>query len=615
MLQKLENKKSLITLSFICVICVIVNVVTVPQNILSWDVFGYYLYLPLAFIYNDLGATDFSVVEQIVEKYSNTPTFYQGMHMPSGEFVIKYSMGLAFLYLPFFAIGHIIALLSSYPADGFSLPYQYALWIGGIAYTMAGLVLVRKLALKYFNDFVTALILIIIYLGTNYFMNTSFYGQNAMSHNYLFTLYLLFVLITIKWHRATKMKYMVPLGMLAGIIILSRPSEIVCLAIPLLWGVTDLESFTNKIRLLTKNYGQVLVFAGLLLLIGGFQFAYWKAFTGKFLFYTYGINPGEGFEFFTPYVIEVLFSFRKGWLLYTPIMVFALIGMRFLYKQNKGLFIPVLVYFFLNLYIVSCWSTWWYAESFGQRALVPSYALLIIPLGYTLNWIQSNSLLVQRLLFTLLLALGGLNLFQTWQYHKGIIHGSRMSMDYYFSVFGETAVTEDDKKLMLINRSFDGIEQFTNEDEYERKVLQVIDFESLKEEGISMEYAYSGKASFQLDEKEIYSLTSATPFTEVTDHYYAWIRGSVMVYPIIDAKSNPTSFVICFEHNGYSYKYKALDFEKLNLKLNEWNEVTFDYLTPEVRNKQDLLKVYVWHRGTEKIFVDDLKVEVFELKQ
>jgi hypothetical protein len=168
---------------------------------------------------------------------------------------------------------------------------------------------------------------------------------------------------------------------------------------------------------------------------------------------------------------------------------------------------------------------------------------------------------------------------------------------------------------MLINRSFDGIEQFTNEDEYERKVLQVIDFESLKEEGISMEYAYSGKASFQLDEKEIYSLTSATPFTEVTDHYYAWIRGSVMVYPIIDAKSNPTSFVICFEHNGYSYKYKALDFEKLNLKLNEWNEVTFDYLTPEVRNKQDLLKVYVWHRGTEKIFVDDLKVEVFELKQ
>ena len=234
------------------------------------------------------------------------------MHMPSGDFVIKYSMGLAFLYLPFFAIGHLVALLSSFPADGFSLPYQYAVWIGGVIYTIAGLVLVRKLALVYFTEHVTVLILLILYLGTNYLMNTSFYGQNAMSHNYLFTLYLLPILITIKWHNSQKMKYMVPLGILAGLIILSRPSEIVCLAIPLFWGVTDLNSLSVKIKLLLKNYRQVLVFAGLLLFIGGFQFAYWKALTGNFIFYTYGVNPGEGFEFLSPYILEVLFSFRKG---------------------------------------------------------------------------------------------------------------------------------------------------------------------------------------------------------------------------------------------------------------------------------------------------------------
>ena len=615
MLERFKNTKSLFALSFISVICVIVNTVTFPQNILAWDVFGYYLYLPLAVIYNDLGMSDFSIVEQIIERYKNTPTFYQGMQMPSGDWVIKYSMGLAFLYLPFFAIGHIVALLSSFPTDGFSLPYQYSIWFGGILYTLAGLVLVRRLALKFFSDFVSALILIILYLGTNYLMNTSFYGQNAMSHNYLFTLYLLLILITIRWHKSPDMKYMILLGIIAGIIILSRPSEIVCLTIPLFWGVYNLDSLTQKIRLLVKNYRQVLIFACLLLFIGSFQFAYWKAFTGKFLFYTYGINPGEGFECLRPYIVEVLFSFRKGWLLYTPVMVFALVGIALLYKQNKSLFTPVLIYFSLNLYLVSCWSTWWYAESFGQRALVPSYALLILPLGYTVQWINSSSTKFRRAMFVLIGILSCLNLFQTWQYHTGLIHGSRMSMDYYISVFGRTGIAEEDKKLLLIDRSFDGKEQFVNENEYNKKVLEVIDFESLEGDGINSKYAYSGKTSFQLDENEIYSPASSTPYSELTDHYYAWIRGSVMVFPIVDPKSNPTSFVICFEHNGYSYKYKALDFEGLNLKLNEWNVVTLDYLTPEVRNVKDLLKVYVWHRGKDKIFVDDIKVEVFEPKQ
>ena len=265
------NKYSLVVLIVLCALCVALNVHSIPQNILSWDVFGYYLYLPLAFIYHDLGATDFSVVEQIVEKYKNTPTFYQGMHMPSGDFVIKYSVGMAFLYLPFFIIGHIIALLSAFPADGFSVPYQYAVWIGSMAYTLAGLVWARRLALIYFGDFVTSLILLILFLGTNYLMNTSFYGQNAMSHNYLFTLYLLLVLITIKWHATIKMKFMILLGLVAGIIILSRPSEIVCLAIPLFWGVSNTEGFTQKIQLLLKNYRQVLVFVALLFFIGGFQ--------------------------------------------------------------------------------------------------------------------------------------------------------------------------------------------------------------------------------------------------------------------------------------------------------------------------------------------------------
>jgi len=52
----------------------------------------------------------------------------------------------------------------------------------------------------------------------------------------------------------------------------------------------------------------------------------------------------------------------------------------------------------------------------------------------------------------------------------------------------------------------------------------------------------------------------------------------------------------------------------MNLKLNEWNRVCFDYLTPEVHRKTNNLKVYIWYRGKEELFVDDLQVEIFEPK-
>lgn len=610
-----KNNLSKFTLVFIAIITICFNFIYSPKNILSWDIFGYYLYLPTFFIYNDLGMENFDVIHEIIEKYHNTATFYQAMQLPMGNWVMKYSMGLAILFLPFFLIGHAIALFLGYPADGFSLPYQYSIFIGGIIFTIIGIYFLRKILLKYFSDKVTSLVLIAIVFSTNYFFHTSFHGQNAMSHNYIFTLYVFILFLTIKWYNSYKLKNIVFLGLVCGITILSRPSEIVCLLIPLLWGVTGKSSFLDKLNLLFKYKYHIAIFTLILILIGFFQFIYWKVYTGEFVYYSYGGNAGEGFEFFHPYIVEVLFSFRKGWLIYTPIMFFSIVGLIIIYQKNRFIFYSVFLYFILNLYIVSSWSCWWYAESYSQRSLIQSYVVMALPLGYFIQYIMtSRKVIVQSLLCILFIFLTGLNLFQTWQIEKGIIHGSRMTKDYYLSIFGKTTVNEGKKKLLLINRSFDAKEQFTDIDEYKKKILEIKDFDSLQYDKIITQYSFSGKVSYQLNEKRIYSPAIEATYSEITDHDHAWIRGSVMVYPLTEIKSNPSSLVICFEHNGHAYKYKSLDFEQLQLKLNNWNKVSFDYLTPEVRNKKDKLKVYVWHRGKEKIFIDDLKVEVFELK-
>jgi hypothetical protein len=597
--------------SIVIILFIIINnLVFFPANILCWDVFGYYLYLPLKFIYHDLGLQDVSIVHSILEKYHNSSTFYQAFLGPEGNYVMRYTMGMSILYTPFFFIGHLIATLSHFPADGFSFPYQYSIFFGGIIYSILAILVLSRVLMHFFNERITAILLIIVVFGTNYSLHITMYGQNANSHNCLFLAYSLILWLTILWHESHKLKHIVLLAAACGVTILIRPSEVVCLAIPLFWGIKDKKTFIKKIQLFKSYYLHVLVFAGILLLIGSFQFIYWKIQTGKFLFNSYGGNAGEGFEFLNPHIYKVLFSFRKGWLIYTPVMVFAIVGFIPMFRRNRAVFLSVAVYFIFNLYIVSSWSAWWYAQSFSQRALIPSYPVIAIPFGYFLVWLFEQKKVLKTTGVVVLSGLVLLNIFQTIQYANGTIHGDRMTRAYYFAVFGKLRATDKDRQLLLVERSFDSAESLENEEDYNPRLLKKLDFE---ERGtVDSIPAHTGTHSFLLDSSTIYTPAVESTYEQLTGRDHAWIKVTAYVYPTENYSNNPFSLIVRFSHNGYPYKDRELGSESMNLQINRWNRVTYYYLTPEVRRKSDSLKVYFENRGTGKVYIDDLKVEVLE---
>lgn len=601
----------IVTLAIIIFI-IINNLIFLPSNILCWDVFGNYLYLPLKFIYNDLALRDGSIVHAILEQYDNSATFYQAMKLPDGGFVMKYTMGFSILYAPFFFIGHLIASMTGFAADGFSAPYQYAIFIGGIIYSILGILVLSKVLVRFFSERIAALILIIVVFSTNYIIHITMHGQNANSHNHLFLANALILWLTIRWHESYQLKYMVMLAVVSGLAILSRPSEVVCLAIPFFWGISDRRSFLLKTKLLISKYIQVLIFLLILFLIGSSQFIYWKIHTGHFLFNSYGGNPGEGFEFLRPKIISVLFSFRKGWMIYTPVMILAVAGFIPMFRMNRSIFPALLIYFLLNLYLVSSWSAWWYAQSFSQRAMIPSYPVMSLSLGYFLMWLFAQKTAVRSAGLAVLTIILLLNIFQTIQYANGTLHGDRMTREYYFATFGKLQPSEEDKKLLLVDRSFETSETFTNPDEYSARILANLDFE---EEGMGEEGPFcSGSRAYLLDSTRIYSPSIEASYKEITEKDHAWIRITACVYPFKDDGEDPFSLVVHFTHNGYSYKYRAYDSEKMELNMGEWNRITYDYLTPEVRRKSNVLKVYFWNRGAGRVYIDDLKVEVWEKK-
>jgi len=582
-----------------------------PANILSWDVFGYYLYLPARFIYHDIGLHNIDWVKHIAEQYQTTSTLYQVVPSPEGGFVIKYSAGMALLNAPAFILAHVLAGPLGFAADGFSLPYQYAWTITALFITGAGLWFTRKILLEFFNETLTCILMVVIVLATNYFQLTAFDGY--LTHNYTYTFCAIITWFTIRWHRSPGYYSSIMLGLSSGLIVLIRPSELVCLFIPLLWNVYSWNSLKEKARLIANNPKFLIIIIIGFIAAGLPQLLYWKHTTGHYIFYSY-VNAGEGFDFLNPYTWQVLFSYRKGWFVYTPVMILAIPGFISLYRKNKALFPTIIIYFIVNLFVVSSWTCWWYAGgSYSQRALLTSYILLALPVGYFIEEMFSRKL-TRILIITVLVIFTTLNIFQTWQWVHGVINPTRMTKAYYWKVFGRTKIPEGASNLLLVERSDN--EVLANPENYESRVLAFHDYEPNHEPkgNYCGDTVYSGHCAMQLDSAKRFTPAIEASFSEITTSDHAWLRISAEVFPIFDPAVNPASLVATFEHEGEAYKYKAegIELEKYSVKTGVWNKVQFDYLTPEVRSKSDKLKVYFWLRGNQPVLVDDLKVEVFE---
>lgn len=154
-------------------------------NVLNYDVAGYQSYLPLIFENHSFNV-NLDYFAAINAKYDYSSSLYQYVELPNGNVFIKYTMGWAILYLPFYLIAEVWVYIVGGTHDGFSFPYQMMAYIGSFVYFVISVFLLRKVLLLYFNDKITAIVLLIIGLGTNYFF--MYYKAIGVTHNIEFVL-------------------------------------------------------------------------------------------------------------------------------------------------------------------------------------------------------------------------------------------------------------------------------------------------------------------------------------------------------------------------------------------------------------------------------------------
>lgn len=567
------------------------------------------MYLPAAFIYQDLKEVKF--LDDVIRDYRPTGDPYQVFTHESGNKVMKYSIGQSVMYAPFFAVAHAWATASpTYPADGFSFPYQFMISMGSLVVSFLGLFWLMLVLRHYFSERAVALTLFLIVFGTNYLNYAAIDG--AMTHNNVFSLYALLLLTSHAFYvRATWSRALL-IGGCLGLMALTRPTEIIAAIIPLLWGleIDRKGAIGERIKWLVGHWPKLLAAAAITLAIGSVQLLYWRYVSGDWLVYSY---QDQGFDWLSPHLNKGFFSYKAGWLIYTPLMVFGLLGFWPLFRQRDGLFSALFIHALLFIYVAFSWSVWWYGGSLGQRTMVQEYAVLAFPLAAFVTWVYGAGTPVQSkgehkqggkwlpyVVTPVLLLFVWHSLYYTHQAHLGGLYKTEQMNNAYFwrTLYKFEKDPADQLRL--------DTPEFFTASPGKTEILLREGFDDRSPQACGMD-PISGAGSLCLRGAE---QNSPNLVVDIDLPPRTWLRARVQAK--IDAsrgnRDNHAQMIIAFRRNGVEVKKRLIRMHRL---LNyDWDrELQIDSKVPD--EGADQVVVSFWNGGSTQpaMLLDDLVIE------
>lgn len=393
---------------------------------IAGDAQAYYSYLPALFIYGDF---NYSFIDTHAKQYYAEGAIKDFVvELEDGEYVNKTFPGVTVLYSPFFFVAHASALILGKPADGFSSIYQFWFDIGLWFYFLLGLIFMRKTLEKLNFSSKNALFCVFfIAFGTNIFFYTVYDQSVTHIHNFFMINGLILCLLYFKETHKTKW-LLLAIGLIT-LVGITRPTNILVLVL-ILFFFTE-KSFYKSVlqKILSKEIWKYLAVALPLLSL---PFILWKLQTGHWIVYSYG---DEGFDFTQPHFFEFLWSYTKGWMTYTPLVVPILIGgFIVLFKKDKLQFSIGLIFYGLAVYVFSSWWCWYYGAGMSQRVMIDHYILLSFLLALVIKSIW-DSTLVRNVFIAGLAVLSAFNMAQAYQIKNGIIKNGSATPEQYWDNF------------------------------------------------------------------------------------------------------------------------------------------------------------------------------------
>jgi hypothetical protein len=428
-----SSKKNTIRKTLVFSIIVIIISFTAYKNaehpIIRSDGEGYYSYLPSFIIFHD---KNFQKTNTLSDVYNQKIVNAGFCREQDGKRINQFTCGLALIWSPVFLIVYGIESALGHSVDGYGSAFQFGVTLMSVLFLFFGIIALYGWLRSYkLGEWPVRFAIIAIVGATNLFYY-AFY-EPSMSHVYSFALISMFLFFGRQYFINGKSSKLIYAAVTLGLIILIRPANsFILILLPLLAGGNKL--LLIKLKETFRYKRKALVIATLcLFLIWGIQAEIWHLQTGKWIIDSY---KNQGFHWLEPHMWLILFGFRKGLLIYTPLILFSMAGIFILLRKRVGGVWALLVFLSVFIYLVSCWWSWWYGMSFGHRAFVDILAVFALPLAFLFAGIHKRS--TGFILAIIVVILMVINHIQTYQYRYYILHWDQMTLKKYCKVFLKT---------------------------------------------------------------------------------------------------------------------------------------------------------------------------------
>lgn len=549
------------------------------------DARGYYGYLQALFIRGDLGH----------EAYNSTYVKYT----PTGT-LNKYYCGTSVLMAPWFAVGHAFALADAdCPKDGTSEYEQKAIGVGAWVYLFLGLLALRGLFLSLgVPERVVSWTLVALVLGTPLLQYAAI--QPGWSHVYSFAAIAAFLFAVERASSGARATWLIAAAALLALVVLIRPvNDLVILGVPLVLR----ESFGGFVGRLLRQRATLLALV-IFLTVFAIQPALWYLQTGHL--YEYGYK-GEGFHWTRPEVLKVLFGFRRGLFLWTPVMILPALCIAVLWRMDRWKALHAAIYWAVITYVISSWWIWYYGGGFASRVFIDHYPILFLPLVLVVRHWHSWRWLATRVFLLLCIAL---NLAQLWQFHHGLIHPECMDREKYaytFLRFGEERRGKLGGNYQAPPYNPNGMEVVLEET---CGMDQHCTFWSGGKR-VQWDGAYSPATVCQFDRATEFGLffqagtdtlpTNRALFLEVgLQRYEARAEASLSALGITEVRNA----------QGVAYFYEPFPLNPLPGIAGQWQQLEYRIPVPRLM-AGDRLSFYIWNKDKRaEFFVDDVFMRI-----
>lgn len=313
-----------------------------------------------------------------------------------------FASGAPFLWVPFFLAAHLwLAGLNlfggNYPLNGYFNPYQRAIGIGTIAYGVAGLVIIQRLLSRYFADKVATLATVAVCLGSfiGWYVSVDVSYAHGVS---MFTTALFVYYWDTSRARApaapgaaarsipargerTVREWLI-LGALGGVMSMARWQNLLFVIIPAGEAIAGLRR--GALRDLLPRYA---AFAGALILAFSPQMLVWKLFRGSWFDMPDEVHP---IRWLHPDPLRELFSSDRGLFAWTPLLLFAILGLFLFVRRERLVGTLLIAAFAAQVYISSTILSVGHGP--GARKFVNCAVIFALGLAALIEWLQRHPL-------------------------------------------------------------------------------------------------------------------------------------------------------------------------------------------------------------------------------